>query len=167
MSGCGNNDFIVRKAKKEDASKILELIKELAVFEKCPDSVKISAKQLEEDGFGEAPAYGCFVAENLSGNIIGFALYFPRYSTWYGKTLFLEDLYIKADYRKNGIGKQLVKEIAKVAKEKSLRRIDFNVLKWNPAKQFYKKLGAVNASENEDFEIYHFYEDAIKSLVQI
>lgn len=85
---------------------------------------------------------------------VGYALCFHTYSTWEGKSLFLEDLYVRPSHRKSGVGRQLFEHAARCAKERNCKRLDFHVLSWNPAKAFYEKMGAVNLSETEKWQYY-------------
>ena len=134
--------MIIRQGKKEDMASVLKLIQELANFEKEPDAVVISVKDLERDGFSENPLFKTFVAE-VDNEIIGIALYYYRYSTWKGKTIHLEDLVVKANKRGTGAGFALYSEIIKQGKKDNVRRIEWNVLDWNTnAIDFYKKSGA-------------------------
>lgn len=121
---------------------VLELIKELAAFEKQPDAVEVTADDLVRDGFSEKPLFQTIVAES-NGNIVGMALYYNRYSTWKGKTIHLEDLIVTEAMRGKGIGLALYSEIIKMGKTDGVRRIEWNVLDWNtPAIEFYRKTGA-------------------------
>ncbi len=132
----------IRKAIEKDMTSVLELIKELAIFEKEPDAVVVTVDDLVRDGFSENPLFQCFVAE-VDGEIIGMALYYYRYSTWKGKTIHLEDLIVKENKRGTGAGFALYKEIIKQGKAENVRRIEWNVLDWNtPAINFYEKSGA-------------------------
>jgi len=134
--------MIIRKATKNDMPSVLELIQELATFEKEPDAVVVTVADLIRDGFSENPLFQCFVAEG-DGEIIGMALYYYRYSTWKGKTIHLEDLIVKENKRGTGAGFALYKEIIKQGKAENVRRIEWNVLDWNtPAIDFYEKSGA-------------------------
>ena len=134
--------MIIRKATKNDMPSVLELIQELATFEKEPDAVVVTVDDLVRDGFSENPLFQCFVAE-VDGEIIGMALYYYRFSTWKGKTIHLEDLIVKEDKRGTGAGFALYTEIIKKGKAENVRRIEWNVLDWNtPAIDFYKKSGA-------------------------
>ena len=134
--------MIIRKATKNDMPSVLELIQELATFEKEPDAVVVTVDDLVRDGFSENPLFQCFVAE-VDGEIIGMALYYYRYSTWKGKTIHLEDLIVKESKRGTGAGFALYKEIIKQGKAENVRRIEWNVLDWNtPAIDFYEKSGA-------------------------
>ena len=109
--------FIVRKGKKPDMIQVLSLIKELAIFEKEPDAVKVTEKVLQKDGFKKKPLFKTFVAE-VDGEIVGMALFYPRYSTWKGPSLHLEDLIVKEDKRHLGIGKALYNKVLKYAYKK-------------------------------------------------
>lgn len=121
---------------------VLNLIKELAVFEKEPDAVVITVEDLETDGFSENPLFHTFVAE-VDNKIVGIALYYYRYSTWKGKTIHLEDLIVNEKMRGSGVGFALYSAIIKQGKKENVRRIEWNVLDWNtPAIDFYQKSGA-------------------------
>lgn len=121
---------------------VLELIKELAVFEKEPEAVVISVDDLVRDGFAENPLFHTFVAE-VNNEIIGIALYYYRYSTWKGKTIHLEDLIVREKNRGTGAGYALYSEIIRQGKRDNVRRIEWNVLDWNTsAIDFYKNSGA-------------------------
>ena len=134
--------MIIRKATKNDMPSVLELIQELATFEKEPDAVVVTVDDLVRDGFSENPLFQCFVAE-VDNQIIGMALYYYRFSTWKGKTIHLEDLIVKENKRGTGAGFALYKEIIKQGKAENVRRIEWNVLDWNtPAIDFYEKSGA-------------------------
>ncbi|HLP64301.1 GNAT family N-acetyltransferase [Flavobacterium sp.] len=134
--------MIIRKGTPNDMPAVLDLIKELAIFEKEPDAVVVTVDDLIRDGFGENPLFHTFVAET-NGSIIGIALYYYRYSTWKGKTIHLEDLIVKENQRGTGAGFALYSEIIAQGKRDNVRRIEWNVLDWNtPAIEFYKKTGA-------------------------
>jgi len=132
----------IRKGEKKDMKAVLELIQELATFEKEPDAVVVTVSELERDGFGENPLFHLFVAE-IENEIAGMALYYYRYSTWKGKTIHLEDLIVKEKMRGSGMGFALYSKIIAQGKLDNVRRIEWNVLDWNtPAIDFYKKSGA-------------------------
>jgi GNAT superfamily N-acetyltransferase len=134
--------MIIRKGTAADMKSVLELIQELATFEKEPDAVVITEDDLIRDGFGTNPLFHVFVAE-VDLKIVGIALYYYRYSTWKGKTIHLEDLVVKQSMRSSGIGYALYSEIMKQGKKDGVRRIEWAVLDWNtPAIEFYKKTGA-------------------------
>ena len=133
---------LLRKAEKKDSLAILNLIKELALFEKEPESVKLKLSDIENDGFGTKPLFECIVAE-INKRIIGMAIYYPRYSTWNGPTIHLEDLIVSEQYKGKGIGTQLYSNFIKMAFNSGVKRVEWNVLDWNsPAINFYKKSGA-------------------------
>ena len=132
---------MIRKGTKADLPAAFELIYELAVYEKAPDEVDNTVERMEEDGFGPNPVFGYFVAEE-DGEIKGIALYYYRYSTWKGKSLYLEDLVVRVSERGRGLGKRLFDAIVKEAKATRCRQINWQVLDWNePAIRFYKRLG--------------------------
>lgn len=132
----------IRRAVKEDCPRMLELVHELAVFEKAPDEVTVSLAHFEESGFGQNPVYWAFVAETGS-TIVGFALYYIRYSTWKGQRMYLEDILVTEEWRGKKIGRLLFERLIQEAKEKDLRGITWQVLEWNePAISFYKKYNA-------------------------
>jgi GNAT superfamily N-acetyltransferase len=132
----------IRRAVKEDCPRLLELITELAVYEKEPDAVTVSLDHFTESGFGVNPVWWSFVAE-ADGIIQGFALYYIRYSTWKGQAMYLEDIIVTEAMRGNKIGKLLFDQLIEEAKEKKLHRIVWQVLDWNePAINFYKKYNA-------------------------
>lgn len=128
----------IRKGIKSDLPHVLELIRELAVYEKAEGEVIVTVKNLEEDGFGPHPYFQFFVAE-IDSRIVGLALYYIKYSTWKGKCVFLEDLIVTSSYRKHGIGKKLFNAVVQAAKEMHAERMEWQVLDWNePAIDFYK-----------------------------
>ena len=132
----------IRKGRKEDMPAVLDLIRELATYEKEPDAVVVTVADLERDGFQENPLFHTFVAE-VEGQIVGMALYYYRYSTWKGRTIHLEDLIVKEKMRGSGLGFDLYVEIIAQGKKDGVRRIEWAVLDWNtPAINFYKKSGA-------------------------
>jgi len=136
------NTITIREGKPQDVGVLLDLIKELALYEKALDEVENTEEKLLKDGFGDHPLYGFYVAQ-YDEKVVGMALYYYRYSTWKGKSLYLEDLYVKEEYRKHKAGLQLFKAIAQKAKDENCDRISWQVLDWNePAIKFYKKLGA-------------------------
>lgn len=156
--------MIIRKALKNDMPCVLELIQELAVFEKEPDAVVVTVDDLVRDGFSEQPLFQCFVAE-VENEIIGMALFYYRYSTWKGKTIHLEDLIVKESKRGTGAGFALYKEIIQQGKAENVRRIEWNVLDWNtPAIDFYEKSGAKVLG---DWRVVHMDENGIKNFISL
>jgi GNAT superfamily N-acetyltransferase len=132
----------IRKGEQKDMTAVLELIQELAVFEKEPDAVVVTVDDLQRDGFGLNPLFYTFIAE-VNQQIVGMALFYYRYSTWKGKTIHLEDLIVKESFRGKGIGFALYTEIIVQGERDGVRRIEWAVLNWNtPAIDFYTKSGA-------------------------
>ena len=134
--------FTVRKGILADVPFVFNLIKELALYEKAPQEVTVTLDELVADGFGDNSIYGLFVAEQ--GNVIvGIALYYEKYSTWKGRSLFLEDIIVTESKRGNGVGHALFQSVISVAKERNSARMEWQVLDWNePAINFYKKYNA-------------------------
>lgn len=132
----------LRKAVKTDVPEILDLIRELALYERAPEEVTITAEDLEKDGFGSNPIFEVILAFNHE-QLLGMAFYYYSYSTWKGKCLYLEDIIVKEQYRGNKIGKTLFEAVIKKAKEVNAKRMHWQVLDWNePAINFYKKYDA-------------------------
>lgn len=132
----------IRIVTPQDIPQVLDLIKELAEYERAPNEVTNTVEQMLEDGFGNNPVYGLFVAE-IDGKIVGIALHYIRYSTWKGKMLYLEDIVVRETMRGNGIGALLFEECILLAKEKNYAGIVWQVLDWNEtALNFYKKYNA-------------------------
>ena len=133
----------IRKANYSDVKDIIRLLVELAVYEKEPDAVKVTEEELIRDGFGSNPRYECLLAE-FNSEVVGLAFFTPRYSTWVGDTLHLEDLVVTEKMRGKGIGTLLYREFLLVAKERGVKRVEWSVLDWNKtAIDFYKKSGAI------------------------
>ncbi len=132
----------LRTARREDCPRLLELINELALYERAPQEVTVDLKHFEEAGFGSQPVWKAFVAET-DGFIAGFALYYVRYSTWKGSRLYLEDLIVTEAMRGRGIGKLLFNRTVQEARELGFNGMSWQVLDWNePAINFYKKYEA-------------------------
>ena len=152
----------IREAEKQDMKYVLELIKELAVFEREPDAVVIKSEDLIQHGFGNKPLFSCFVA--VTNNLIsGMCLGYPRYSTWKGPTMHLEDLIVTKSLRGKGIGFALFKHFINFSNKKGVRRIEWAVLDWNiDAINFYKNNGAYVSRE---WQIAQMDESAIKTFI--
>lgn len=137
----------IRKAVKEDCSRILELVKQLAAFERAQKEVSVSLEHFELSGFGYKPIWWAFVIE-VDGEVQGFALYYIRFSTWKGQRMYLEDFYVTDDMRRKGLGKLLFEKLIQEAKRRKLNGIQWQVLEWNEsAINFYKKYKTAFDSE--------------------
>lgn len=152
--------YLIRTAKPTDMKEVLGLIQELAVFENEPDAVEITEEDLIRDGF-EGDAFKCFVAEK-DARIVGIALVYPRYSTWKGVALHLEDLIVTQSLRGSGIGSALLKQVVDYAKELGVKRVSWDVLDWNePAISFYEAKGA---KVLRDWDVVQLDEQGIKNF---
>jgi len=153
----------IRNAKIEDMNKVLNLIHELATFELEPDAVIVTEDDLIRDGFGDNPLFFCFVAE-LNQEIIGMALYYYRYSTWKGKTIHLEDLIVKKEFRGIGAGELLYKKVLQQGLIENVQRMEWAVLNWNKfAIDFYEKSGAKVLN---DWNIVQIFPNEIKKYLE-
>lgn len=133
---------MIRKANASDIPSMMKLIIELAVYERAPGEVTNTEQMMLSDGFGDNPLYDAFVAE-IDGNIIGFAITYYRYSTWKGRCLYLEDLIVTEEHRKNGIGQKLFDCCIDFGKKNNCKKMIWQVLDWNqPAIDFYNKNNA-------------------------
>lgn len=134
---------MIRRAIKEDCPQLLDLVRELAVYEKAPDEVTITLDEFTDAGFGPTPVWKAFVAE-ADGKVVGFALYYIRFSTWKGCRLYLEDFLVTENHRGKGIGKLLFETILEEAKSLNFNGMNWQVLDWNqPGINFYDKYKAV------------------------
>ena len=155
--------FIIREGKSKDMPAVLKLIKELAHFEKEADAVEVTIEKLTNDGFGEFPLFKTFVAE-MDNEIVGMALFYPRYSTWKGPTIHLEDLIVTEEKRGYKIGSALYTKVIEYGYKKGVKRIEWVVLDWNtPAIDFYKKTGATIL---RDWDTVQLEEQAIKNYIE-
>lgn len=134
-------EITVRAGVPEDLPEALALVKELALFEKEPDAVKVSLEEMSEAGFGKKKVFDFFVAE-MSQRIVGLALYYYKYSTWKGRCIYLDDLIVTEAHRGKGIGRQLLSAVLQKGREEGVRRVEWQVLDWNQdAIEFYRKHG--------------------------
>ncbi len=156
--------FKIREGEIKDMPSVLKLIQELAHFENEPNAVIVTIEDLEKDGFGEIPLFKTFVAE-IEGEIVGMALFYPRYSTWKGPTIHLEDLIVTKSKRSLNIGSALYTKVIEYGFKKGVKRIEWVVLDWNtPAIEFYKKTGAIVL---DDWNTAQMNEKAIKNYLKI
>lgn len=155
----------IRVGKKEDLPRILDLIHELAIYEKAPEEVINTVELMEKDGFGAHPVFGFFVCEREDTHeIIGTAIYYYRYSTWKGKRIYLEDLIVTESERGHGAGKLLFNAVMAKGLEEECSGMMWQVLDWNePAINFYKKY--YNATIEEDWFNCHLQDFEIKKLL--
>jgi len=154
--------FKIRNANKDDMQRVLELIKELAHFEKEADAVEVTVEDLQRDGYGKIPRFHCFVAE-IGAKIEGIALVYNRYSTWKGRAIHLEDLIVSKKKRGSGLGSALLDEVIKYAHHLGVKRVNWEVLDWNePAINFYEKKGA---DVKRDWYVVHLNEEGIKNYI--
>lgn len=155
--------YRIRTAEKEDMKHVLRLIHELATFEKETDAVEVSLQDLERDGFGKNELFHCFVAE-MNDSIVGMALVYPRYSTWKGPVIHLEDLIVTEKIRGSGVGTALLDAVVHYGDGLGVKRISWEVLDWNePAIGFYESKGA---NVMRDWDVVHLDELAIKNYLK-
>jgi GNAT superfamily N-acetyltransferase len=137
-----SSDIAIRRATREDCPRLLDLIRELAHFEKAPHEVTVTPEHFAQSGFGPNPVWWAFVV-TVDGRVEGFALYYIRYSTWKGQRLYLEDIIVTEEMRGRGLGKLLFDRLLQEMKEKNFKGMVWQVLDWNePAINFYKKYHA-------------------------
>ncbi|MAX70562.1 MAG: GNAT family N-acetyltransferase [Flavobacteriaceae bacterium] len=152
-----------RLATKQDMPRVLELINELAIYEKEPDAVEVTVADLEKDGFGDDKKFTCFVIED-NNMVEGLALVYTRYSTWKGNVLHLEDLIVNEKHRGKGLGKKLLDTVVKYGKNLGVKRVSWEVLDWNePAITFYEKNGA---NVMRDWDVVHLDKTGIENYLK-
>ncbi|WP_405379915.1 GNAT family N-acetyltransferase [Maribacter sp. LLG6340-A2] len=155
-------EYTIRVALKEDMVQVHQLIQELATFEKEENAVEVSVQDLKEDGFGKHKLFHCFVAEK-NNKIVGMALVYPRYSTWKGPVIHLEDLIVTAEMRGSGLGTSLLTEVVKYGHDLGVKRISWEVLDWNePAIGFYESKGA---NVMRDWDVVQLDQKGIKAYL--
>ena len=153
----------IRDAVPEDAPAILRMVRELAAFERQPDAVVATEADLLRDGRGPQKRFACRIAE-LDGAVAGFALWFHNYSTWEGRAgIYLEDLYVSPAARGQGLGERMIVDLAQIAIRDGLRRLDLSVLDWNPARDFYHRLGLEHRA---DWLPYRVRGEALQALAE-
>lgn len=160
--------YRIRPAARPDAPEILAMIQELAEFEREPDAVVATVADLERDGWGDGtgkgPVFEALMAEDADGRPVGFVLFFHNYSTWRGRAgIYVEDLYVRPQARGGGVGALLMREVARIALERRCARIDLWVLGWNPARDFYHRLGFEDLTE---WRPYRLETAAIEALAE-
>ena len=156
-------NFNIRLGEKKDMPSVLDLIIELAVFEKEPDAVEITVADLVRDGFSEKPMFKVFVAEQ-DNKIIGIALFYERYSTWKGRTIHLEDLIVTKNKQKIGAGKALYLAVLKSAYDNNFNRVSWEVIDWNTnAIDFYKSTGATYLN---DWSVVQMNKENLEKFIQ-
>lgn len=164
MKTTDGKNINIRKAKPEDVGSILKLIKALADYEKLSDQVVATEDDLFANGFEKHRYFEAILCE-VDRRIVGFALYFYTFSTFLGKpTLYLEDLFVTAEFRGRGLGRLLFEELVNIAKQKKCGRVEWTVLDWNaPSIDFYKSIGA---TAKREWTIFQLDEEGIKSLLK-
>ena len=156
-------DFTVREGQAKDMAQVFSLINELAVFENEDNAVDLVVDDLVKDGFGTDKLFHCFVGE-AEEKIVGMALVYPRYSTWKGPVVHLEDLIVTKRMRGSGLGSALLAEVVKYANQLGVKRISWEVLDWNePAIEFYESKGA---KVMRDWDVVHLDEKGIREFLK-
>ncbi|GGE23107.1 GNAT family N-acetyltransferase [Psychroflexus salis] len=156
-------DFEIRRALPEDIPSILQLIQELAVYEKEPDAVEVTEEILFQYGFSEEAFFKCYVAE-FRKEVIGMALFYSRFSTWKGRSIHLEDLIVTQKMRGKGVGRALLDEVVAYAHQQKLKRVEWVVLDWNTsAVEFYNSYGA---NVMQEWNTVHLDEQGIQNAIE-
>ncbi|XP_011196845.1 thialysine N-epsilon-acetyltransferase [Zeugodacus cucurbitae] len=163
--------FTFRRAEINDIPAVREMIQELADFENMSDGPKLTEKDLIRDAGLDGGQELCHIfvlelqsEEQPTAVTIGYSVCFYSYSTWQGKSYFLEDIYVRPAYRRLGAGTYLFRSVAAKAKEYGCLRLDFHVLGWNPARKFYNRMGAVDMTESEEWLYYRLNAEQIEKL---
>jgi GNAT superfamily N-acetyltransferase len=146
-------EVTIRPATATDAATIVRMIRALADYEKLLDQVRIEEADVLRDGFGPRPCFECLLAES-DGEALGFALYLGDYSTFEGRAgIFVEDLFVVEAARGRGVGRRLLARLAAIARERGASSLNLNVLDWNPARAFYRRLGFVEAKAWQPYRL--------------
>lgn len=145
-----NTEIRIRPVEESDFSQIVSLFKDFATFEKAPEKMTNSVERMNK----EKAFFNCFVAETEENQIIGYVTYFFGYYTWTGKSLYMDDLYVKPEYRANGIGTKLINKVIEFAKDSECHKLRWQVSEWNkPAIGFYKNIGAQVDSTEQNCDL--------------
>ncbi|XP_069687802.1 thialysine N-epsilon-acetyltransferase-like [Periplaneta americana] len=165
--------IVIRDARREDCAEIKRLIQELADYLECHEEPELNECDLEEDGFSsEHPYFHCFVADappSLAADsdqhvLVGYAVYYYTYSTWKGKSIYLEDIYVMPEYRKHGLGSALFMKVAEKGYKTGCSRMDFLVQARSPAGEFYKNKGAIDMTDTEGWHHYRLCREEMEDL---
>ncbi|XP_019616261.1 PREDICTED: diamine acetyltransferase 2-like [Branchiostoma belcheri] len=166
------SDFRIRELQSEDCRELVNMIKELAEFEGLPEQVKITEETLRRDGFGDRPFYHCLIAEVPNKDsqdgpwlTVGYAMYFFSYGTWVGRMMYLEDLYVKPQYRGKGIGTSMMTKVAEIGVENDCNRMQWVVLNWNQAAiDFYKKHDSIDLTSDENWHLFRMEREELRKF---
>ncbi|XP_063786750.1 thialysine N-epsilon-acetyltransferase-like [Pseudophryne corroboree] len=165
-------EYNIRLAQPTDSQHIMRMIRELAEYEKITHFIKLTEEELHRDGFGDVPWFRCLVAELPENErsetgvpFAGYTLFANSYSSWTGRTLHLEDLYVSPQFRGRGLGRRLMRRVAQEGLRSGCSQIHLTVLKWNlPAINLYRSLGAENLTEDPGYQVMSFNGEALRSM---
>uniref|UniRef100_A0A1B0CI92 Putative diamine acetyltransferase n=2 Tax=Lutzomyia longipalpis TaxID=7200 RepID=A0A1B0CI92_LUTLO len=173
------SSIVVRKTERNDLPSIIEMIQELADYEEMPNGPQLKLDDLIRDGGFDSPqnsVFHSFIAEEVTTSSkdhpmtrkpIGYAICFFSFSTWEGKSLFLEDIYIRPQYRQQKAGWKLFREVVKFARSTNCARLDLHVLEWNsPARNFYKKMGGIDLTVAEKWNLVRFDKNVMENILK-
>ncbi|XP_055852543.1 thialysine N-epsilon-acetyltransferase isoform X3 [Episyrphus balteatus] len=175
MEEISTKSFRVRRAEANDMQHVRQMIQELADFEQMSSGPELSVEDLIRDGGfdGGNEIFHCYIAETtqmdgstLNTKPVGYSICFFSYSMWQTKSYFMEDLYVKPEFRNQGVGSMILKEVIRMAKEYECKRVDFHVLEWNPARKFYEKMNAINLTA-QNWHYFRLEEDALNKLADL